>query len=127
MEWNASDFSASLCFDSSVREVINDGTSNSFMCMLNDAIGCKLMFNCFLTIGKNDLKAIGQYQRGLSIFLNGLCEMMKGTPMRMGTCLIFNFKIEEFINGIRYFYRITSKDDTSDSNFKAIRLKLSIQ
>ena len=127
MEWNASDFSTSLCFNCSVHEVINDRTSNSFMCMLNDAIGCELMFNCFLTIGKNDLKAIGQNQRGLSIFLNGLCEMMEGTPMGMGACLIFNFKIEEFINGIRYFYRITSKDDTSDSNFKAIRLKLSIQ
>jgi len=60
MEWNASDFSASLCFNGSVREVINDGASNGFVCMLNDAIGRKLMFNCFLTIGKNDLKAIGQ-------------------------------------------------------------------
>ena len=105
MERNASDFSASLSFNGSMREVINDGTSNSLVCMLNDAIGCKLMFNCFLTIGKNDLKAIGQNQRGLSIFLNGLCEMMKGAPMRMGACLIFNFKIEEFINGIRYFCR----------------------
>ena len=105
MERNASDFSTSLCFDSSVREVINYGTSNSFMCMLNNAIGCELMFNCFLTIGKNDLKAIRQNQRGLSIFLNGLCEMMKGTPVGMGACLIFDFKIEEFINGIRYFCR----------------------
>ena len=103
MERNASDFSASLCVNGSMQEVIYDRTSNSFMSMLNDAIGCKLMFNCFLTIGKNDLKAIGQYQRSLSIFLNGLCEMMKGTPVRMGACLIFNFKIEEFINGIRYF------------------------
>jgi len=127
MEWNASYFSASLCVNGSVHKVINDRASNSFMSVLNDAVGCELMFDCFLTIGKNDLKAIGQYQRSLSIFLNGLCEMMKGTPMRMGTCLIFNFKIEEFVNGIRYFYRITSKDDTSDSNFKAIRLKLSIQ
>ena len=103
MEWNASDFSTSLCFNGSMHEIINNRTRNSFMSMLNDAIGCKLMFNCFLTIGKNDLKAIGQNQRGLSIFLNGLCEMMKGTPMGMGACLIFNFKIEEFINGIRYF------------------------
>ena len=60
MEWNTRDFSASLCFNGSVHEVINDRTSNSFMSMLNDAICCKLMFNSFLTIGKNDLKAIGQ-------------------------------------------------------------------
>ena len=58
MEWNAIDFSASLGFNSSVNEVINDGTSNSLVCMLNDAIGRELMFNCLLTIGKNDLKAI---------------------------------------------------------------------
>ena len=103
MEWNASDFSASLGFDGSVHEVINDRACYGFMSMLNDAIGCKLMYNGFLTIGKNDLKAIGQNQRSLSIFLNGLCKMMKGTPVGMGACLIFNFKIEEFINGIRYF------------------------
>jgi len=47
------------------------------------------------------LKAIGQYQRGLSIFLNGLCEMMKGTPVRMGACLIFNFKIKFTLFSVR--------------------------
>ena len=47
MERNASDFSASLGFDSSVHKVINDGTSNSFVCILNDAIGCELVFNFF--------------------------------------------------------------------------------